>query len=150
MPAPCGRSPRTACGHKARSANTSVRVAFPDSPRSLPEMMKSARFLACPPPETRTLPKGASSQPQPSAPRHERDVTLGLGRPHRVSPRSCAFTELLPSSCASFVGPSAERTIEGRSDEACDQEIIAIIASDFMGLEVGPRNRSNGVGKRYA
>lgn len=70
--------------------------------------------------------------------------------PHRVAPRSCAPTEL-PSSCsASFVGPSAERTIEGRSDEARNQEIIAIIASDFMGLEIGPRNRSNGVGKRHA
>ena len=98
----------------------------------------------------RTLPRGQLSAPAvPHRATKETQLSTSAD-PHRVAPRSCALTELLPSSRASFVGLSAERTIEGRSDEACDQEIIAIIASDFMGLEVGPRNRSNGVGKRYA
>lgn len=86
IPAPCGRSPRTACQHKARSANAAAQVTFPDFPRSLPEMMKSAQFLACPPPETRTLPRGGELSASADPHRATKETRLSTSAdPHRAA-----------------------------------------------------------------
>ena len=117
------RCPRPAAGHRERHA--SIRPG--QRTRHLSRLPRLPAFTSrddeeCPisgmsPSRNAHLAEGANSRPRPTrtAPRKRRD---SRPRPTRIAPRSCAFTELLPSSCASSVGPSAERAIEGRGDEA--------------------------------
>ena len=101
---PLRRVTATTCEHKARSAKTSIRVAFPNFSRSIPAMMKSARFLACPPFGMRTS--------------SERNTTLSPSRP---APRRAA--ELRLHRAAAFFPhpirrPFRKRLIDGSGNEA--------------------------------
>ena len=60
LPAPCTWRPRAACKHKARSTAPRLSDGSPFFPRSLPELMKTTRFLAGPSSKLCTQQKGSS------------------------------------------------------------------------------------------
>ena len=75
LPAPCTWRPRAACKHKARSTAPRLSDGSPFFPRSLPELMKTTRFLAGPPSKLHTQQKGTQkNEPAPA---------------NRTSPRRC-------------------------------------------------------------